>query len=125
MTTAGDLKHGQVVIARFFGEPMRVETISSAGDGTWRVGLVGTQTEIFRSVTLSTADIAGLTIQVKAIVGANYPRSCPKRSRVLQLHRVLSLPYATWKGFPLRRRRVYWDSLLQPLRRVWRVPDWN
>jgi SNF2 family DNA or RNA helicase len=41
---------------------MRVETSAPIGDGSWRLGLVGIQTEKFRSVTLSTADIAGLTV---------------------------------------------------------------
>lgn len=46
-----------------FSEPMRVETVRSSGSETWIVGLVGTQTERFRNVTLSLADIKGLRIQ--------------------------------------------------------------
>jgi len=45
-----------------FSEAMRVETAIQTGDGTWRLGLVGTRTEKFRSVTLTSADLAGLTI---------------------------------------------------------------
>jgi superfamily II DNA or RNA helicase len=57
-----ELKQGQIVTGRLFNEPMRVETVSNTGDGTWRVGLVGAQTEKFRSVSLSAADLADLTI---------------------------------------------------------------
>ena len=54
---------GQVVAGRFFSEPMRVETVVQTGDGMWRLGLVGTRTEKFRSVSLSTTDLASLTFQ--------------------------------------------------------------
>ena len=40
---------------------MRVETVRAGGDGTWILGLVGTESERFRKVTLSTDDLAGLT----------------------------------------------------------------
>ena len=52
---------GQIVAGKLFSEPMRVETAAQIGDGTWRLGLVGTHTERFRSVTLSAADLASLT----------------------------------------------------------------
>ena len=55
-------KLGQIIIGNLFSEPMRVETAGPIGDGTWRLGLVGTQTEKFRSVTLSAAEIAQLAI---------------------------------------------------------------
>jgi hypothetical protein len=45
-----------------FGEPVRVETIAASGEGVWVLGLVGTQTERFRRVTLSEADLAALTV---------------------------------------------------------------
>lgn len=45
-----------------FAEPMRVETLRAAGVGAFRVGLVGLHTERFRSVTLTSADLAALTI---------------------------------------------------------------
>jgi hypothetical protein len=53
---------GQVISGRLFSEPMRIETAIQTGDGTWRLGLVGTRTEKFRSVTLTSIDLAGLTI---------------------------------------------------------------
>ena len=46
-----------------FSEPMRVETALRIGDGRWRLGLVGIQTERFRSVTLSAEEIAVLNFQ--------------------------------------------------------------
>jgi len=41
---------------------MRIETAVQVSDGTWQLGLVGTQTEKFRSVTLSARDLASLKI---------------------------------------------------------------
>lgn len=41
---------------------MRVETIRPNGPDTWTVGLVGTQSERFRSVNLTSRDIESLTI---------------------------------------------------------------
>jgi superfamily II DNA or RNA helicase len=42
---------------------MRIETAVQIGDGTWRLGLVGTRTERFRSVTLSANELVDLTVQ--------------------------------------------------------------
>ena len=56
------IHEGQTLIGSLFNEPMRVETIRASGDDTWTVGLVGTQSERFRKVTLSPRDIEGLTI---------------------------------------------------------------
>jgi hypothetical protein len=42
---------------------MRVETIRESGPGTWVVGLSGVNTERFRKVTLTSADIQQLQIQ--------------------------------------------------------------
>src|SRR3989442_4498941 len=53
---------GQVLTGPLFSEPMRVETVQASGPASWVVGLVGTQSERFRKVTLSTADLAALTI---------------------------------------------------------------
>src|SRR6516225_8659198 len=53
---------GQIVAGKLFNEPMRVETAAQISDGNWRLGLVGTHTERFRSVTLSAADLTSLTV---------------------------------------------------------------
>jgi hypothetical protein len=41
---------------------MRVETVRASGSNAWVVGLVGMQSERFRSVTLSRSDLDALTI---------------------------------------------------------------
>lgn len=56
------IRDGQILTGPLFSEPMRVETVRANGSGSWVAGLVGTQTERFRRVALSTDDIAGLTI---------------------------------------------------------------
>jgi hypothetical protein len=53
---------GQVLLGPLFSEPMRVVTVSAAGAGRWVLGLVGAQSERFRSVTLGEADLETLTI---------------------------------------------------------------
>jgi hypothetical protein len=53
---------GQIVSGPQFNEPMRVETVRPNGSDAWVVGLVGTQSERFRSVTLSAKDLKTLTI---------------------------------------------------------------
>ena len=45
-----------------FSEPMRVETVRPNGPDSVEAGLVGQRTERFRRVTLTSADIANLTI---------------------------------------------------------------
>src|SRR3989440_1799493 len=63
MTTAmAPFRVGQTLIGPLFNEPMRVETVSSAGSASWALGLVGAQSERFRRVTLAEADIASITI---------------------------------------------------------------
>lgn len=52
---------GQTLVGPLFSEPMRVETVQE-NPGTWVVGLVGTQSERFRRVTLASDDIAQLTV---------------------------------------------------------------
>ena len=61
------VREGQVLTGSLFNEPMRVETISSNGAGTWIAGLVGLQSEQFRRVTLTEGDITGLTIADPAL----------------------------------------------------------
>ncbi len=62
MNETHPIHEGQVLMGSLFNEPMRVETVRVGGDGTWTVGLVGTQTERFRKVTLTGRDLEGLTI---------------------------------------------------------------
>jgi len=56
------LREGQTLVGSLFNEPMRVVTVQVGGNGTWIVGLVGTQSERFRKVTLTVDDIHSLTI---------------------------------------------------------------
>jgi superfamily II DNA or RNA helicase len=55
-------KEGQILIGSLFNEQMRVETIGANGPDTWIVGLVGTQTERFRKVTLTAQDLDSVTV---------------------------------------------------------------
>jgi len=52
----------QILSGSLFNEPMRVETVHANGPTSWIVGLVGTQSERFRKVTLTADDLAKLTI---------------------------------------------------------------
>jgi superfamily II DNA or RNA helicase len=63
------VKSGQILTGPLFNEPMRVETVSQENLNTWRLGLVGIQSERFRNVTLTTNDLQLLTIREAA---ANY-----------------------------------------------------
>lgn len=56
------LHEGQILVGPLFSESMRVETVRAAGPGAWVVGLVGLQSERFRSVTLTEAELAGLKV---------------------------------------------------------------
>ena len=62
MSKTAPLRVGQTLIGPLFNEPMRVETVSAAGNSSWVVGLVGAQSERFRRVTMSEADLAAITI---------------------------------------------------------------
>ncbi len=55
-------REGQILTGALFNEPMRVETVRANGPHIWVVGLVGTQSERFRSVTLTLRDLEALTI---------------------------------------------------------------
>jgi len=61
-TSSSQIREGSIIVGSLFNEPMRVETVRGGGDGTWTVGLVGTQSERFRKVTLTASDIHSLTI---------------------------------------------------------------
>lgn len=61
MTNTVALHPGQVLTGPLFSEPMRVETVQPNGPASWVVGLVGLQSERFRRVTLTAADLGRLT----------------------------------------------------------------
>ena len=56
------IHEGQTIVGPLFNEPMQVETVRPTGDGSWVAGLIGTQTERFRRVTLTRKDLEMLTI---------------------------------------------------------------
>jgi len=58
MSAISELQPGQMLIGPHFSEPMRVVTVQPNGTASWVVGLVGSQSERFRQVTL-TADELG------------------------------------------------------------------
>jgi superfamily II DNA or RNA helicase len=62
MSDALPIQAGQILKGPLFSEPMRVETVRAAGHAAWIAGLVGTQSERFRNVTLTAQDIETLTI---------------------------------------------------------------
>lgn len=62
-TESRSLREGQIVTGSLFSEPMRVERVADNGVDSWVVGLVGTQSERFRRVTLTKADLASLSIR--------------------------------------------------------------
>ncbi len=62
LKNAAMVLEGQLLTGPLFSEPMRVETVRQAADGSWAVGLVGTRSERFRKVTLTVDDLASLTI---------------------------------------------------------------
>ncbi|MBI4247368.1 MAG: DUF3883 domain-containing protein [Candidatus Rokubacteria bacterium] len=55
-------REGQILSGSLFNEPMRVETVQANGPASWAVGLVGTQSERFRKVTLTADDLSHLVI---------------------------------------------------------------
>ena len=64
------MEPGQILSGSLFNEPMRVETIRQGGNDTWVLGLVGVQTERFRSVTLTSEQLKTLRVH-----GATYTYS--------------------------------------------------
>jgi SNF2 family DNA or RNA helicase len=58
-----ELRQGQVLIGPLFSEPMRVETVTANGTGSWSLGLVGQSSEQFRRVTLTAGQLAALTVR--------------------------------------------------------------
>ena len=63
MTTAtAPFRVGQTLIGPLFNEPMRVETVAQAGTSSWALGLVGSQSERFRRVTIAEADLTAIAV---------------------------------------------------------------
>ncbi len=62
MPETQSIQVGQTLTGPLFNEPMRVETVTPGGAGIWVLGLVGAQTERFRRVTLTEAELAHLEI---------------------------------------------------------------
>ena len=62
MVTATNLEEGQIVTGPLFNEPMRVVITRPNGPDSIEAGLVGLETNGFRSVNLTQADIANLKI---------------------------------------------------------------
>jgi hypothetical protein len=58
-----ELRQGQVLIGPLFSEPMRVETVTANGAGSWSLGLVGQSSEQFRRVTLTAEQLAVRTVR--------------------------------------------------------------
>ena len=53
---------GQILSGPLFNEPMRVETVQANGPASWIVGLVGSNSERFRKVTMTAGDLERLTV---------------------------------------------------------------
>ncbi len=53
---------GQTLAGPLFNEPMRVESVQANGSSSWVVGLVGTNSERFRRVTMTADDLGRLTV---------------------------------------------------------------
>ncbi len=62
VTRVQPISAGQILTGSLFNEPMRVETVQANGMASWVVGLVGTQSERFRKVTLTADDLDRLEI---------------------------------------------------------------
>ncbi len=64
MSDRPSITAGQVLTGPLFHEPMRVETVVPDGPDRWVLGLVGTQSERFRRVTITTDDLQILTVSI-------------------------------------------------------------
>ena len=62
MSRQAQISPGQILTGSLFNEPMRVETVQANGLASFVVGLVGTQSERFRKVTLTADDLERLTV---------------------------------------------------------------
>ncbi|HXR36116.1 MAG TPA: SNF2-related protein, partial [Candidatus Binataceae bacterium] len=57
------VKPGEILSGSLFNEPMRVLTVNPVGADSWELGLVGLNTQLFRSVPLTQEQIATLRRQ--------------------------------------------------------------
>src|SRR3972149_2906775 len=62
MSRQAQISPGQILTGSLFNEPMRGETVQAHGLAGFVVGLVGTQSERFRKVTLTADDLERLTV---------------------------------------------------------------
>ncbi|MEW5704944.1 MAG: helicase-related protein [Pseudomonadota bacterium] len=56
------IREGQILTGPLFNEPMRVETVQANGPTSWIVGLVGSNSERFRKVTMTASDLERLSV---------------------------------------------------------------
>ena len=110
MTRVPPVSPGQILTGSLFNEPMRIETVQANGPASWVVGLVGTQSERFRKVTLTAADSKRLTI-------LDAQRSFDGDGRLLRLGLqayALGIAYEFDPDFGLSIPRVYSRQRLLP-----------
>jgi superfamily II DNA or RNA helicase len=93
---------GQTVIGPLFSEPMRIETAMGNGSDSWSLGLVGTQSERFRRVTLTAHDLESLQILDSA---PTFQGNAPLLRLALQAH-CLGIAYEFDPYFGLSISRV-------------------
>ena len=62
LTADAEIREGQVLTGPVFNEPMRVVTVRPNGSDSVEAGLVGQRSELFRQVTLTSVELAELTI---------------------------------------------------------------
>lgn len=62
MTAQISINPGVVLTGSLFSEPVRVETVQENGAAGWVLGVVGLQSERFRRVTLSDADLSKIKV---------------------------------------------------------------
>lgn len=62
MSQKQPIREGQILTGALFNEPMRVVTVLANDPDTWTAGLVGTKSEQFREVRLTSRDLDALTI---------------------------------------------------------------
>ena len=96
------LKSGHILTGPLFSEPMRVKTVSQENQNTWKLGLIGTQSERFRNVTLNSDDIRLLDIREAS---ANYSGDATILRLGLQAY-ALSIAYEFDPNFALSISRV-------------------